>query len=371
MSVASRGADTISPAPSLISPDSPSTRPVSVSAPVALKPSERTNDILAEWDTMETVNAVRSALEERCAVVMIEANEDAFEKFRKRNFDFVFNIAEGLHGVSRESQVPAMLELLQVPYLGSDPLTLGLCLDKARAKEILDYHHIPTAPFSVIRTIDELDDVRLRFPSIVKPLHEGSSKGIYDSCVVRTPEELEREIRTVFEVYDEPALIEEFLTGREFTAALMGNDGAVEALPIVEITFDALPAGANPIYSYEAKWVWDAREKPLDIFQCPARLSPALKDEIEAMCKAAYRVLRCRDWARIDVRCDAKGTPRILELNPLPGILPRPEDNSCFPKAARAAGMSYNQLINRVLDISLARHGISGPKSPVSRPGQN
>ncbi len=329
------------------------------------------NDRYAEWDTMETVNAVRTALEERCAVEMIEANEEAFEKFRNGTFDFVFNIAEGLHGVSRESQIPAMLELLQIPYLGSDPLTLALCLDKARAKEILGYNGIATPAFSVIRSIDELDDVRLRFPSIVKPLHEGSSKGIYDSCVVRNTDELEREVRAVFGVYQEPALIEEFLGGREFTVALMGNDGDVEVLPIVEIRFDALPAGANPIYSYEAKWVWDSRDTPLKIFECPARLAPDLKSEIESMCKAAYAILRCRDWARIDIRCDAAGTPHILELNPLPGILPKPEDNSCFPKAARAAGMSYNQLINRVLDISLGRHGISAPKSPVSSSAQN
>jgi D-alanine-D-alanine ligase len=320
---------------------------------------------------METVDAVRSALAERCSVVMVEANEDAFEKLKNGNIDFAFNIAEGLHGVSRESQIPAMLEFLQIPYLGSDPLTLALCLDKARAKEILDYHGVPTAPFSVVHSMEELDDVRLRFPSIVKPLHEGSSKGIYDSSVVRGPEDLEREVKTVFELYREPALIEEFLTGREFTVALMGNGPDVEVLPIVEISFDALPPGANPIYSYEAKWVWDTREKPLEIFSCPAAIDPVLREEIESICRAAYRILRCRDWARIDVRCDVRGTPRILELNPLPGILPRPEDNSCFPKAARAAGMSYNQLINRVLDISLARHGISGPESPVSRTGQN
>lgn len=371
VSAAQRGAEPISPASSLDSSDSPSGNPSGVFSRVALQSVERTNDTFAEWDTMETVNAVRDALAERCSVELIEANEEAFEKFRKGNFDFVFNIAEGLHGVSRESQVPAMLELLQIPYLGSDPLTLGLCLDKARAKEILDYNGIPTAPFSVVRTMEELDDVRLRFPSIVKPLHEGSSKGIYNSSVVRDPEELEREVRSVFSVYREPALIEEFLTGREFTVALMGNDGAVEVLPIVEIKFDSLPPGANPIYSYEAKWVWDTREKPLEIFECPADLDASLKTEIESICRAAYAILRCRDWARIDVRCDSRGRPHILELNPLPGILPNPDDNSCFPKAARAMGLSYNQLINRVLDISLARHGISAPKSPVSRPGQN
>ncbi len=268
---------------------------------------ERVNDMYAEWDTMETVNAVREAIEERHSVLMIEANEDAFETFRQRKFDFVFNIAEGLHGSSREAQVPAMLEMLRIPYLGSDPLTLALCLDKSRAKEVLSHHEIPTAAFTVVHTGEELEDARVRFPSIVKPLHEGSSKGVYNSCVVRDTGELEREVNTIFNVYREPALIEEFLTGREFTVALLGNGEDLRVLPIVEIKFDALPPGANPIYSYEAKWMWDSRENPLQIFECPATLSDSLRSEIEELCRSTYRVLRCRDWSRIDVRCDARG----------------------------------------------------------------
>lgn len=320
---------------------------------------------------METVNAVRAAIEERYPVVMIEADEEAYGKLRLRNFDFVFNIAEGLHGMSRESQIPAMLELLQIPYLGSDPLTLGLCLDKSRAKEILAYNGIATAPFTVVSSMEMLEDVRVKFPSIVKPLHEGSSKGIYNSCVVRNTEELEHEVRTILDVYREPALLEEFLNGREFTVALLGNGDSVEVLPIVEINFDSLPPGANPIYSYEAKWVWDSRQKPLQIFSCPANISESLQKEIEQLSLTAYRVLRCRDWSRIDVRCDAKGKPSILEVNPLPGILPKPEDNSCFPKAARASGMSYNHLINRVLDVALQRWGLFGQKTEVFGTAQN
>lgn len=312
----------------------------------------------AEWDTEETVNAIRDALAERFDVLMIEANTEAYTRLLTHRPDFVFNIAEGLHGVSRESQIPAILEMLQIPYLGSDPLTLGICLDKSRAKEILSFYGIPTAGFRVIRSMDEIDNVRVRFPSIVKPLHEGSSKGIYNSCVVHNLEELTREIEIVLDTYNEPALVEDFLPGREFTVALLGNGRDVRVLPIVEIKFDALPPGVNPIYSYEAKWIWDQRDTPLDVFECPARLDETLTTEIARICKEAYRVLNCRDWSRIDVRLDARGRPHILEINPLPGILPRPEDNSCFPKAARAAGMSYNQLINTVLDIAMKRCGI-------------
>ncbi len=312
----------------------------------------------AEWDSMETVNAVKEAIAERYSVELIEANEHAFQKLVRIKPDFVFNMAEGLHGVSREAQIPAILEMLNIPYLGSNPLTLGICLDKARTKEILSYHRIPTAQFAVVRTMTDFEDARVKFPAMVKPLHEGSSKGIYNSCVARNLEDLEREVRTILESYNQPALIEEYLPGREFTVAILGNGDEARALPIVEIKFDALPRGMNPIYSYEAKWIWDTTENPLDIFECPAHLDNSLRQEIASLCLDAYKVLECRDWTRIDVRCDAHGRPNVLEVNPLPGILPKPEDNSCVPKAARADGLSYNGLINAVLDHAMARCGI-------------
>lgn len=315
---------------------------------------------------METILAVRDALQERHTVELVEANLAAYDRLRDLRPDFVFNIAEGLVGVSREAQMPAIFEMLQLPYLGSDPLTLALCLDKGRTKEVLSYHGIPTAQFSVVSSLDGFEDLRVRFPSMVKPLHEGSSKGIYNSCLVRTTEELEREVRTILDVYQQPALVEEFLPGREFTVAVMGNDAALRVLPIVEIKFSALPEGMNPIYSYEAKWIFDTSDAPLDIFSCPAEIDAALRERIEEACTDAYRVLRCRDWSRIDVRLDAAGTPRILEVNPLPGILPKPEDNSCFPKAARAAGLSYSGLINSVLDIALERTGVLRPQETMA-----
>jgi len=325
-----------------------------VSAPTA----GRENDLYAEWDTTDTVHAVRQAIEEQFPVTMIEANQHAFKKLEETRPFFAFNMAEGLYGASREGQIPAMLEMLRIPYLGSDPLTLGVCLDKSRAKEILSHYGVPTAPFVVFRSLETLHDAHIQFPAIVKPLHEGSSKGIYNSCFVANAQELEREVRATMKTYDQPVLVEEFLPGREFTVAILGNGNNLRILPIVEIKFDALPAGMNPIYSYEAKWIWDQSENPLQIFDCPARIDNNLQSEIESICTNAYRILNCRDWSRIDVRLDAKGRPRIIEINPLPGILPRPEDNSCFPKAARAAGMTYNQLINTVLNVALDRYGL-------------
>jgi D-alanine-D-alanine ligase len=171
-----------------------------------------------------------------------------------------------------------------------------------------------------------------------------------------------RRVRHCLATYEQAVLVEEFLSGREFTVAVWGNGDEVEVLPIVEIVYDQLPAGARPLYSYEAKWVWDRPERPLRIFECPAPLAPQGREEIESLVKRAYRVLGIRDWCRVDVRADAEGRPHILELNPLPGILPNPEDNSCFPKAARTAGYSYQQMLNRVVEIASARYGIGAQR---------
>jgi D-alanine-D-alanine ligase len=317
-------------------------------------------DTYAEWDSEDTILAVKTALERHHVVTLIEADDEAYRKLLQIHPDIVFNIAEGLRGPSREAQIPAMLEMLDIPYTGSDPLTLGLCLDKSRTKEILSYHGIPTPSFHVVETTGELSTISLSLPCIVKPLHEGSSKGVLDASVVRTTGELREQVERVLLNYHQPALVEKFLSGREFTVALLGNGSGVRALPIIEMHFDHLPKGANPIYSFEAKWEWDSIEHPLSqMYTCPARLEPRLEQRIKEVCTKAFQVLRCRDWCRIDVRFDQDDTPNILELNPLPGILPNPEDHSAFPMAARHAGLHYDTMLNEVLNLAIKRYGIS------------
>jgi D-alanine-D-alanine ligase len=320
-------------------------------------PPSSNREAQAEWDEQETVDAVIAALTERHEVFPIDAAGDPYNALRGRRPDIVFNMAEGAFGPCREGHIPSILEYLNIPYTASDPLTLNVCLDKSRAKEILAYHGMPTAPFRVVWDKD-LSFNGLRFPLLVKPLFEGSSMGIWNNSLAQTREDLRERIEWVLDRFHQPALVEEFLSGREFTVPILGNGDNARVLPLVEIRFDSLPAGMNPIYSYEAKWIWDQSSNPLQIFECPANVGAELRAEIERICLHAFRTLRCRDWCRIDVRLDALNRPHILELNPLPGILPRPEDNSCFPKSARAAGMTYNQLINSVLDIACQRYGI-------------
>ena len=326
-------------------------------------------DEFAEWDSPVTIAAVESALSRLGEVVRLEAKEDFPERLRDVRPDIVFNIAEGFNGVNREAHVPAICEFFRIPYSGSDPFTLSLCLDKARTKETLTFHGIPTPRFTVVERIEELDATgKLQLPLFVKPVHEGSSKGITDGNLCWDRSQLLRQTKFLLENYRQPVIVEEYLPGNEFTCAVLGNGATATVLPIVGMNFDALPKGALPIYSFDAKFVWDRPENPLDIFQCPARITRDLQASIERVTLDAFRVLGCRDWARIDVRLDAAGVPNVLEVNPLPGILPDPADNSCLPKAARAAGIGYEELIQSCLRYAAARQGVS-LESSLSRIG--
>jgi D-alanine-D-alanine ligase len=328
-------------------------------------------DEFAEWDSQTTIAAVEAALSRLGKVVRLEAKEDFPERLRQANPDIVFNIAEGFHGVNRESHVPAICEFYGIPYSGSDPFTLTLCLDKARTKETLTFHGIPTPKFAVVERVEGLGPVteQLAFPLFVKPLHEGSSKGITDANLCFDRGHLSRQTAFLLENYRQPVLVEEYLPGKEFTCAVVGNGDEAVVLPIVGMNFETLPKGALPIYSFDAKFVWDRPENPLDIFQCPARITRELQASIERVTLDAFRVLGCRDWARIDVRLDASGKPNVLEVNPLPGILPDPADNSCLPKAARAAGIGYEELIQNCLKYAAARQGVDLDRSRLPGSG--
>ena len=230
-------------------------------------------------------------------------------------------------------------------------------------------HGIPTAPFALIESESDLvallaNDSPLAprpttdAPIFLKPVQEGSSKGITERNLARSRAELEATARFLLSTYRQSVIAEGFLPGAEFTCGVLGNGRSARVLPLVGMNFASLPPGALPIYGYEAKWVWDTPDRPLDIFECPAPVDLRLQHAIEDVVLRAYRLLGCRDWSRIDVRLDEQGVPNIVEVNPLPGILPNPADNSCLPKAARAAGMSYDALIQSALVAAAGRTGV-------------
>jgi D-alanine-D-alanine ligase len=326
------------------------------------------DDAYAEWDSAETIDAVASALSLYGDVIRLEATEEFPERLRAERPDIVFNIAEGLRGTNREGHIPAICEFFDIAYSGSDPFTLSLCLHKARTKDVLTVNGIPNAAFVLIDSERSLD-LWLRAPRraalaapnaplFLKPVQEGSSKGITERNLVRDDDELEAQARFLLAAYAQPVIAEAFLPGAEFTCGVLGNGDGARVLPLVGMNFSSLPDGALPIYGYEAKWIWDTPNDPLDIFECPARIDAGLQSAIEDVVLRAYHVLGCRDWSRIDVRLDAAGVPNIVEVNPLPGILPNPEDNSCLPKAARAAGIGYDELIQTALLAAADRNRV-------------
>lgn len=307
-------------------------------------------DCFAEGDSLNTINTVMDAIRSLGNEVYgVEADGSAMAKLRKIKPDMVFNIAEGLFGDFRESYIPMICERLGIRYTGSGPLTLGICLHKGRCKEVLSAYDIPNADFKVFYPGDKLEFGSFKFPGIVKPVAEGSSKGIFDNSVVEDAKQAKALIQKNFDAYNQAVILESFLEGDEFTVAMIGNGDELEILPLVGLDFSQLPSNARKIYSYEAKWIWDTKKKPLKIFNCPAPVSASLKKQIESVVRRSFRALDIKDWCRMDVRLDSAGIPHVIEVNPLPGILPDPDDNSCFPKAARVAGYSYPELFRRIL----------------------
>ena len=323
--------------------------------PASSDDPDSTNDAYAEWDDPATIAAVEQALGLFGSVIRIEADQFLPQKLALSRPDLVFNMAEGFRGQNREALVPAICEYLSIPYTGSDPLTLALSLHKGRTKETLAFRGVPTAPFACLETADDVDRLALPFPVFVKPVAEGSGKGVFSNNLCDGPAALRERVRFLVERYAEPVLVETYLPGPEFTVAILGNGPEAYCLPVIGFDFATLPPGAPPVYGYEAKWVWDRPEAPLAIFQCPARTPAGLHREIERTALDAYHALSCRDWCRVDVRVDRFGVPNILELNPLPGIIPDPAMNSCFPKAARAAGFGYDELIQEVVRLAWRR----------------
>lgn len=315
----------------------------------------------AEFDKPSTIKGISKALKKLGhRVFLIEANEKAYLKFKKLKpeIDLVFNIAEGMCGEDREAQIPAILEMLQIPYVGSKPITQAICLNKALAKEILLYHNISTANFQLFKAGEEKLKKDLKFPLIVKPNHEGSSKGIFQNSFVKSENDLRKKIKEVIRKLKQPALAEEFLEGREFTVAIVGNNPA-EVLPPIELNFSALPKNFIPTDSYEVKWLIDNPKSNIETVICPAKIDKKLWAKIKEICLKTKEVLEILDWCRIDLRLDKKGIPNVLEINQIPGIIPNPKENSRFPLAARTAGYSFKEMLNKIVKTACKRYKIS------------
>lgn len=315
-------------------------------------------DSHAEFDSESTVNAIADALRAYGHhAVLIEGNETAYAKLRGRRLDMVFNLCEGVRGESRESHIPAVLEMLGIPYTGSGVLALALTLDKPLTKKVLAYHGIPTPRFKVFTSESDVDARGLSFPVFVKPTHEGSSMGISTSCYCNNVRELRSEVKRLAGLYHQSVLVEDYLPGQEFTVAILGNKKP-EIFPVMEINFDAVPRDHGRIYSRQFKTDWFE-----DIYYlCPAPISSDLEQQLKDTALKTYRVLGCRDLSRVDLRLDKNGVPNVLEVNPLPGMAPGFSD---YPRIAEKGGWSYTELVNGILESALRRLGMTHLSAPA------
>lgn len=307
------------------------------------------DDALEEYDSPETVGIISDAIEARgYQVVWLGGGERFLESIQREEVDFVFNIAEGRGSYrSREAQVPSVLEMLDIPYSGSDPQTLAVCLDKPLTKKLLTAEGIKTPRWLIVDDKQSQGILSLEgfnFPVIIKPASEGSSKGIRQTSLAHSMHQAVNEIRRLLGIYRQPVMVEEFIGGDEVTVGIIDNKppkivGVMRILPRSETR--------NFIYSVEVKRDYEA----LVDYECPARLKPEVTSKIEEASLNAFTVLGCRDFARIDYRIGTDGTQYFIEINPLPGL----GTYSDLVIMAIKTGWTHQGLIGAVLDAALKR----------------
>ena len=310
-------------------------------------PDHLPEDAFEEYDSEATVGHIENALSLLGHDVRrLPAGRAFVDALRDAAPDIVFNIAEGEGGRCREAHIPAVLEMLGVPYVGSDPLTLSVTLDKPVAKRLAAYEGIPTPPFRTFRSAGELDSLPFPFPVIVKPAFEGSSKGVRIASRATSLDQARKMVRFVTETYRQEALVEAFVTGAEVTVGVLGNDPprVVGMMEIVPTTV----SNEEFVYSLEVKRDWENRVA----YRVPPALPEAVLSEIGRCALGAYRALGCRDFARIDFRLDPSGTPQFIECNPLPGLSPGYGD---LPIMAERMGIPYLSLVSEILSHALSR----------------
>ena len=307
-------------------------------------------DANAEFDHPGTIDVIANAFRQAGHQVTKIGNvASLLSKLKDPQVDIVFNICEGLSGRNRESQVPVLLEMAGIPFVGSDALTLAVSLDKIVAKKIFIAEGIPTPKFAQITSVDQINAItEMSFPLFVKPRFEGSSKGLSEASRVTNADQLRRQVELIVTKYRQPALVEEFITGTEFTIAILGTEDP-EVLPVVQIKIDGKLDLKDKFYTFGHIARPDAVE-----YIVPALVNPELLKRIADVSRAAYTAIECRDFGRVDVRVDEKGNPYVLEINPLPSL----STEDVFSIISKYQGISYERMIARILECAIERYGL-------------
>jgi len=334
-------------------------------------PADVPADAFADFDSIDTINAIRAAIESdgHDSVFMVADQNLPFE-LRKYNPDICFNIAEGLGGDAREAQVPALLEMFRIPYTGSRVLTNGISLDKTLTKRIWRDRRLPVAPFQEFITGEEPLRPELVFPLFVKPAREGTGMGVDVKAIVKTERELRERAKWVIDRYQQPALVETFLPGREFTVGILGRSNAklygrnpewydkdgFLRLPVLEL--DSSRSITPQVYGIAAK-AKRVNEEGAPGYMCPASIEPDLAKKLQHLAWRAHTLLGALDVSRTDIRLDDENNPRLMEINTLPGLT---RDYSDLCLQASAQGISYNDLILEILYLGASRWNMLAPR---------
>jgi D-alanine-D-alanine ligase len=328
-------------------------------------------DAFADFDHIETIDSIRAALEtDGHETVFIQADRELPYALREEQPDICFNIAEGLGGDAREAQVPALLEMLRIPYTGSRVLANGISLDKTLTKRIWRDRRLPVAPFQEFSVGDEPLRTDLEFPLFVKPAREGTGMGVDMNAIVNNETELRERAQYIINTYQQPALVETFLPGREFTVGILGRSDAklysrhpewyekdgFHRFPILEL--DMTRSVTPMVYSQEAKSK-DVGESGAPGYVCPAEIEPELEKKLKYYALRAHLLLNTLDVSRTDIRLDKDGNPRVMEINTLPGLTPNYSD-LCLQSAAE--GIRYEDLILEILYLGASRWGMVEPR---------
>lgn len=335
------------------------------------KPEGAPPDAFADYDTIETMDAIRAALEtDGHTTTFIHADRELPYNLRKYQPDICFNMSEGLGGDAREAQAPALLEMLGIPYTASRVLANGISLDKTITKRIWRDRRLPVAPFQEFNTGDEPLRPELKFPLFVKPAREGTGMGVDSKAIVNNEKELRERVAYIIHTYQQPALVEKFLQGREFTVGILGRADAklysrnpnwyekdgFHRFPILEL--DTSGSTETWIYTNEAKSKPVPEEGPLGYF-CPAEVEPELEKKLQTLALRAHQFIYALDISRTDIRLDEDGNPQLIEINTLPGLTPNYSD-LCLQ--AKAEGIKYEDLILDILYLAAGRWGMIAPR---------
>jgi D-alanine-D-alanine ligase len=312
-------------------------------------------DAWADLDSEHTVDAIAESLRKAGhRATFLEANVDLIDKLREVKPDICFNIAEGHYGDSREAQIPALLELLRIPYTGSRVLTQAISLDKTVTKRVWKSFGLRTSPFQEFHCADDALDSELAFPLFVKPSCEGTGAGVTVESIVHNERELRQRVGYVIDNYAQPALVERFLAGRELTVGVIGNMPRQYAFPPIEVDTSKIAPEELGLYTHHIKADFDE----VSYLQV-ADLPPALLAEVKQLALDAHNAIGALDVSRVDIRCDEADMPYLLEINTLPGMSPGFSD---LPIGADLIHMGYDWLVSTILNLACQRFGLPAPE---------